>query len=83
MSADELSYFSTIISLLPRNSQLEINFELLKKVGETHNDPTAENYIFYLLVGQKIIFMIYEAPPPHFEKIGMFSLYYRFIGICK
>ena len=21
--------------------------------------------------------MIYEAPPPHFEKIGMFSLYYR------
>ena len=42
-----------------------------------------ENYIFYLLVGQKIIFMIYEAPPPHFEKIGMFSLYYRLIGICK
>ena len=38
-----------------------------------------ENYILYLLVGQKIILMIYED----FEKIGMFSLYYRLIGICK
>ena len=30
-----------------------------------------------------IIFIIYEANPQHFEKIGMFSLYYRLIGIYK
>ena len=29
-----------------------------------------ENYIFYLLVGQKIIFMMYEAPPRILKKSG-------------
>ena len=47
-----------------------INRFLLMKLGLFTRVLRDENYIFYLLVGQKIIFMIYEAPPRILKKSG-------------